>query len=127
MSTKNHYRVLLFVNILLRILSIFYLQFKRKFSFIRFLKITYFHFNRPKPLIYKVFRALIFIKFGKSLKMPYFTQFLTIFKFSCPTTLDFTRVTDRMKSVFPWLFESLKHPIYEHSRNPLLYYSLQLG
>ena len=49
--------------------------------------------------------------------MPYFTQFLTVFKFSCPTTLDFTRVTDRMKSVFHWLFESLKRPIYGHSRN----------
>lgn len=47
--------------------------------------------------------------------MPYFTQFLTIFKISCPTTLDFTRVTERMKSVFPWFFESPKRPIYGHS------------
>nr|DAG52767.1 MAG TPA: hypothetical protein [Caudoviricetes sp.] len=29
-----------------------------------------------------------------------------------------------MKSVFHWLFESLKRPIHGHSRNPLLYYSL---
>nr|DAW01418.1 MAG TPA: hypothetical protein [Caudoviricetes sp.] len=56
--------------------------------------------------------------------MPYFTQFLTVFKFSCPTALDFTRVTDRMKSVFPWLFKFLKRPIYGHPRNPLLYYFL---
>nr|DAW05694.1 MAG TPA: hypothetical protein [Caudoviricetes sp.] len=28
------------------------------------------------------------------------------------------------KSVFHWLFESLKRPIYGYSRNPLLYYSL---
>ena len=48
--------------------------------------------------------------------MLYFTQFLTVFKFSCPATLDFTRVTDRMKSVFPWLFKSLKRPIYGHSK-----------
>nr|DAH72814.1 MAG TPA: hypothetical protein [Bacteriophage sp.] len=59
--------------------------------------------------------------------MPYFTQFLTIFKFSCPEPLDFTRVTEQKKSVFPWLFESLKRPIYGHFRNPLLYYSLQLS
>ena len=102
------------------------LIFTRNCRFIRFLKITYFQINLSKPLIYKGFRALIFIKFGKSLKMPYFTQFLTVFKFSCPTTLDFTRVTDRMKSVFPWLFESLKRPIYGHSRNSLLYYSLKI-
>ena len=30
------------------------------------------------------------------------------------------------KSVFPWLFESLKRPICGHSRNPLLYYSLKI-
>ena len=30
------------------------------------------------------------------------------------------------KSVFPWFFESLKRPIYGHSRNSLLYYSLYL-
>ena len=94
------------------------LVFARNCRFLRFLKITYFHINRPKPLIYKAFRALIFIKFGKSLKMPYFTQFLTIFKFSCPEPLDFTRVTEQRKSVFPWLFESLKRHIYGHSRNP---------
>lgn len=32
----------------------------------------------------------------------------------------------KRKSVFPWLFESLKRPIYGHSRNPLLYYSLKI-
>nr|DAF61708.1 MAG TPA: hypothetical protein [Siphoviridae sp. ct1IF5] len=32
-----------------------------------------------------------------------------------------------MKSVFHWFFESLKRPIYGHSKNPLLYYSLQLS
>lgn len=85
------------------------LIFARNCRFIRFLKITYFHINRSKPLIYKAFRALIFIKFGKSLKMPYFTQFLMIFKFSCPETLDFTRVAERMKSVFHWLLHLYHH------------------